>query len=66
MIVNNFSTILGKNLIKISDIAKKTNISRSTLTQLYYKRTERISFDVLNKLCMTLNCNIQDLFEYKK
>lgn len=66
MIENKFSTILGKKLIKITDITKKTNISRTTLTNLYYKRTERISLNVLDKLCKTLNCNINDLLEYKE
>lgn len=66
MIEINFSAILGKKLVKITDISKKTDISRTTLTNLYYKRSKKISFDVLDKLCKSLDCQIQDLLEYKE
>lgn len=65
IIINNkFSVILGKKLIKITDVHKNTGISRTTLTNLYYRRGKGIQFDVLDKLCDYLECNIQDIFEY--
>ena len=66
IINNKFSILLAERLLKISEIAKETVISRTTLTNLYYRRTDKISFDVLNKLCKYLNCNVQDIFEYKE
>lgn len=60
---NNLSTILGKRLLKISTVAKATGISRTTLTNLYYKRSSLISFDVLDKLCTYLKCSVSDLLE---
>ena len=65
VIRNKFSAILGERLLKISKVAKDTGISRTTLTQLYYRRNLHITLDVLNKLCAYLNCNVSDLFEYK-
>ena len=52
-------------MIKVSEIAKDTGISRTTLTNLYYRRSSAISFDVLNKLCTYLNCRIEDIIEYQ-
>ena len=52
---NNLSMILGERLLKISFVAKETGISRTTLTNLYYKRSKSISGRVLNKLCAYLN-----------
>jgi putative transcriptional regulator len=66
MIDNNLSTILGKKLINISTVSKATGISRSTLTSLYYRRSKGISFDVLGKLCEYLDCEVNDLFKYRK
>lgn len=66
MINNKFSILLVERLLKISTIAKETGISRTTLTNLYYRRTDKISFEVLNKLCKYLNCNVQDILEYKE
>jgi len=43
MIINKFSMILGKELLKISKIAADTGISRTTLTNLYYRRSTKIS-----------------------
>ena len=65
MIVNKFSALLGERLLRISKVSKDTGISRTTLTNLYYRRNTFITFDVLNKLCAYLDCGIDDLFEYK-
>lgn len=65
MISNNFSRLLGERLLKISKIAQDTGISRTTLTNLYYRRTKYVTFDVLDKLCTYLECRIEDILEYK-
>ncbi|MDU7066727.1 MAG: helix-turn-helix transcriptional regulator [Clostridium perfringens] len=66
MINNKFSMLLGKKLIKISEISRETGISRTTLTSLYYKKSTKISFDVLDKLCDYLECSINDIIEFEK
>lgn len=63
---NNLSAILGERLIKITQVSKDTGISRTTLTNLYYKRSKAISGDVLHKLCDYLGCTVGDLLETKK
>ena len=64
MIDNKFSAILGSRIIKISKVARDTGISRTTLTNIYYKRSTYITFAVLNKLCEYLECGVDDLFPY--
>lgn len=66
MIDNKFSMILGAKRLKITDVAKNTGTSRTTLTNLYYDRNAAISLDTLDRLCGFLQCGIGDLFEYKK
>ncbi|EDT14993.1 helix-turn-helix domain-containing protein [Clostridium perfringens] len=66
MINNKFSVLLGERLIKITEISERTGVSRTTLTNLYYKRSKSISFDVLNKLCEFFDCSIEDIIEFKK
>lgn len=60
------SRILGDRLLKITDISNATGISRTTLTQLYYKRSQGITLDVLDKLCNHLDCDVGEILEYKK
>ena len=65
MINNKFSTILGERLLKISTVAQATGISRTTLTNLYYRRSFQISLDTLDKLCAFLDCSVGDIIEYR-
>lgn len=66
MIVNNLSTIMGKKRIKIATFHEWTEISRSTLTQLYYDKTTMIKLDTIDKLCSTLDITLGELFEYRR
>lgn len=44
-----------------NQIAKDTGISVSTLRNLNHNRTTRISFEVLEKLCLYLDCGVEDI-----
>ena len=47
--------------VSISKIARKTNISRTTLTALYKGSGSGITFSVLEKLCNYFQCDVGDL-----
>jgi len=64
MINNKFSILLAQHLIKVGKIADATGISRTTLTNLYYRRSKAISFEVLGRLCEYLDCSVSDILEY--
>lgn len=66
MINNRFSVVLAERLIKISRIAEATGISRTTLTNLYYRKSKGIAFDTLEKLCDYLECEVDDLIRVEK
>lgn len=53
--------VLDQKGISQNQLAKDTGISTSTLRNLNHNRTTRISFNVLEKICMYLNCEIQDI-----
>lgn len=65
LIRNNFSVALAKRLLKISTVARETGLSRTTLTDLYYRRTKQVALDTLDRLCAYLNCPIGEIFEYE-
>lgn len=64
MIKNKLSQMLGERLLKISQISNTTGISRTTLTNIYYKRAKQISFETLDKLCKYLECDVGDILEF--
>jgi putative transcriptional regulator len=54
---------MGEKKLKISDVARATEINRGTITRLYQETAVRVEFDVLAKLCVYLECDISDLLE---
>lgn len=64
MITNKLSEIAGRKRIKMSEIARMTDIGYSTIQRLYNNQVSRIEFDVLNKLCNYLECSPNDILEF--
>lgn len=64
MIKCHLSKILGAQRMNMSELAQKTGLSRNTVFLLYHEKTERIDFSTMDKLCVALNCQPGDLFEY--
>lgn len=66
MIDNNLSMILGQRLEKISILSQNTGLSRSTLTEMYYKRLKGVSLKTLETLCLYFDCDVGDILKLKK
>ena len=63
MIKCHLSRILGEKKLKISDVANATGINRGTITRLYKETAIRVEFEVLERLCLFLECDISELIE---
>ena len=46
-------------------LAKQTDISYNNLLNLIKGKNKSISFEVLKKICIALNCAIEDILEIK-
>ena len=64
MIKCHLSRILGERRIKMADVIRETGVSRGTITRLYHEQATRIDFEVAEKLCDLLECEIGDLLQY--
>ncbi len=64
MIKCHLSRLMGEKKLKISHVSKETQINRGTITRLYNESYQRVEKDVVNQLCIFLDCRIEDLFEY--
>ena len=53
----------NKNL-SIYDLSTKANIRYQTLQALLKNESTRIDFEVLARLCYSLDCNVEDIIEY--
>ncbi|MCI9082871.1 MAG: helix-turn-helix transcriptional regulator [Lachnospiraceae bacterium] len=58
--------VLESKGISQNKIAKDTGISITTLRNLNHNRTSRISFDILEKICLYLQCGVEDILSVEK
>jgi putative transcriptional regulator len=58
------SKLIGEQKLKMSDIAKLSDVHRNTIMSLYHEDAKGITWEVLAKLCAALNCQPGDLLEY--
>ncbi len=61
---------LDKTLEKLKvsryELAKRTGIQYQIIDNYYKNRVKRYDSYVLERICMALNCDIEDVIEYKK
>ncbi|MEH2943099.1 helix-turn-helix transcriptional regulator [Lachnospiraceae bacterium KK002] len=58
--------ILDDRGISQNQMAKDTGISVTTLRNLNHNRTTRIGFDTLEKICIYLDCGVEDILSVER
>ena len=58
--------IMNDRNISTYELSTKANVRFQTIKALRNNESTRIDFNVLAKLCFTLNCKVQDIIEYVK
>ena len=64
MIKIHLSKIMGAQRVNIQKLSELTGLSRSTISNMYNEKVNRVDLDTLNSICKALNCGINDLLEY--
>lgn len=64
MIRCHLSTLMGRDKLRIADVAKRTGLNRSTVTALYKETATRVDLPAIEQLCRLFNCRVGDLFEF--
>lgn len=54
---------MGREKLRISDVAKKTGLNRSTVSALYNETATRVELTTIESLCNLFQCQVGDLFE---
>lgn len=66
MIQIKLKELLENNKISRYKLEQYTNLSYRRINDYYFNRVEFIKVEELEQLCEVLECNIQDILEYKK
>ena len=64
MIKIHLSKIMGAQRVNIQKLSELTGLSRSTISNMYNEKVNRVDLDTLNSICKALECSITDLLEY--
>lgn len=64
MIFNRLKMLLSERELSITQVAKDTGLSRTTLTYLVQNNSKGIQLATLNQLCQYLHVQPKDLLEY--
>lgn len=64
MIRCNLSRIMGERKMKISTVARETQIHRNMITLLYQEKAARVELEIIDKLCRYFRCSVGELLEY--
>lgn len=63
MIRCNLSILMGRDKLRISDVAQRTGLNRSTITALYNETATRVELPAIEKLCNLFRCQVGELLE---
>ncbi len=58
-----WKTLIDRNM-RQTELREKANFSKPTLAKM--NQNEYISLEIIDKICKTLNCKIEDVIEYKE
>lgn len=57
------SVLMGRDKLRVADVARLTGLNRSTVTALYRETATRIDLPAIEALCRLFRCEVGDLFE---
>lgn len=58
------SAVLGSKRIKQNKLAELASVSTNTINALYNDKVTMVSYNVLNKICKALDCQVSDILTY--
>lgn len=58
------SAVLGAKRMKQKTLADLTGVSNNTICSLYNDKVTKVSYDILNKICTVLDCQVSDILQY--
>lgn len=64
MIKIHLSKILGERRWTQADLARKTGIRPSTISEMYNELIERVNLDYLDRICEVLNCEVEEILQH--
>lgn len=56
------SELMGREKLRVAEVARLTGLNRSTVTALYNETATRVDLSTIDALCKLFRCQVADLF----
>ncbi len=66
MIIINLDVMMAKRKMSLNELSDKVGITLANLSVLKNNKAKAIRFSTLDAICRALDCDVQDIIEYKK
>ena len=64
MITCHLSTLMGREKLRVADVARLTGLNRSTVSALYKGTCTRVEIAAVDELCALFKCQVGDIFQF--
>lgn len=64
-IIVNLDVMMAKRKLSLKDLSEKVEITNANLSILKTGKAKAIRFSTLNEICKVLNCQPDDILEYR-
>ena len=66
MIIINLDVMMAKRKISLNELSERVGITLANLSVLKNNKAKAIRFSTLEAICEALDCNVEDIIEYRK
>ena len=65
MIIINLDVMMAKRKMSLNELSERVGITLANLSILKNNKAKAIRFSTLEALCKALDCNVEDIIEYR-
>ncbi len=65
MIIINLDVMMAKRKMSLNELSEKVGITLANLSILKNNKAKAIRFSTLDAICRALDCEVEDIIEYK-
>ena len=66
MIIINLDVMMAKRKISLNELSERVGITLANLSVLKNNKAKAIRFSTLEAICEALDCNVEDIIEYRE
>ena len=66
MIIINLDVMMARRKISLGELSEKVGITLANLSILKNNKAKAVRFSTLDAICRALDCDVNDIIEYRK